>query len=178
MPKIYQALNNSSYIILPGKGKLLLDDFTFDSSEIYNEAYLENPQHSFVPFDIPQEDLDAIIEKIETKEKLEKLNKKTNDIFSPPNPDKAFNEIKLLIRGKNYLGAYETINRYRFCHERLEENLLTDLYCGLREIGKSKAADVVLRFGQSTGFNEDLFRRLETSYLHRLEKEGRILANK
>jgi hypothetical protein len=167
-------------MILPGKGKLLLDDFTFDSNEKdrYTEEYLNDPQNSFVPFEIPQEDLDTIIEKIETKEKLENLNKKVDKIFNPPNPEKAFNEIKILIRDGNYLEAYEMINKYRFCHKPLEEHFLTGLYCGLREKDKNKANDVVLRFGKSTGFNYDLFKELETKYLHRLEREGRILVNK
>jgi len=183
MPTLYQHTRNE--LIIPAIGKLLVDELVIVPAlqSWENEIEMKEPNSGYLPFQIQQQDLDVIFETVETKKRLKELEDKTSKledraskILTPPDSPEALNKIRELIKKRNYLEAYAVVNGYRVdTLSPLSDDLFTEFYCGLRDTDKGKALDLVARYGMTKGLDRGLVVRLEARYLHKLEREGRIM---
>jgi len=183
MPILYQHTRNE--LIIPTIGKLLVDELVIvpELQSWENEIEMKKPNSGYIPFQIPQQDLDVILETVETKKRLKELEDKTSKledkagkILTPPDSPETLNKIRELIKRRNYLEAYAVVNGYRVdTLSPLGDDLFTEFYCALRDNDKNKALDLVARYGMTKGLDRGLVVRLEARYLHKLEREGRIL---
>ena len=87
-------------------------------------------------------------------------------------------EIRSLLEKKEYIKTYNLIGhlvkkkhqlQVNFSLSNIKSQLFVDFYCNLRKSSKDKAKKILRRTGYSDGYYD--YYRLETEYLHRLEKE-------
>jgi hypothetical protein len=169
---------NSDLFTIPGKGQLYLPEYKIiHSAESFEtDDILGSVNSGHIPFEISQEKYNIIIETIETKKRLEGLTEKFDAIFSLPEEKDLTSSVIDFVKNGDYLAAYQIMNDNRVSHLRMDEKLLGDFYCGLREIDPDKAMGLVLRAGKfASGFDDELYERLDLAYFKRLERNGRII---
>ncbi len=189
MPRIYFNSNAGgcgARLIIPEK--FIIDNpksgFKIEKLQSFHIVDHMEKDSDYLPMDISQEALDTLMEFVETKEKFENLKEDLTEKLYPEENRRmrALHLMQNCVERGKYQTAYELMNKYRINdHDiKLSKNVVIDFYCGLRDIDKAKAYELPIRFQRD--FRKirlgDIYKELETEYLHRLEQEKRIMSKK